>query len=81
METLHTNTLIDVFPNPFADVISISGRLEGHCTLYGPDGNKLHTSILPAGINTLNFSDLPKGMLTLHFQAGQSIQVMRLIHY
>jgi hypothetical protein len=81
METLHTNTLIDVHPNPFTDMISISGSLEGHCTLYGPDGNKLYTSILPAGINTLNFSDLPKGILTLHFQAGQSIQVMRLIHY
>jgi hypothetical protein len=81
LETVHTNNLIDVYPNPFTDMISISGSLEGHCTLYGPDGKKVYTSFLLPGINTLSITDLPKGMITLHFQTGKNIQVMRLIHH
>jgi hypothetical protein len=72
--------ILAVYPNPFSDIINISNRTEGQYILYGPDGRKAKTFILPKGTHTVDLSDLPKGMYTLLFQSGEYIQTKRIVH-
>lgn len=70
----HSSDLINIYPNPFADIITVSSEEKGLISIYSVDGQMIYQSAITEGKSEITTSDFPTGMYILNFETtGKSI--------
>jgi hypothetical protein len=79
-DPLANQTTIQVFPNPFSDVVHISSDAEMQkIELYQADGMLLYTAELTGKAYTLETSTLRDGMYVLQITTEQGMQSVKIL--
>ena len=78
------NITISVYPNPFSNQVTISGKNEADITgktikLYDVTGRLYITKVITTQKTTINVGNLPAGMYILKVEGGNSPKVFKLI--
>ena len=78
------NVTISVYPNPFSNQVTISGKNEADITgktirLYDVTGRLYITKVITTQKTTINVGNLPAGMYILKVEGGNSPKVFKLI--
>ena len=68
----YTNTLIKVFPNPFAEIVQISLNEKATVTISTITGQVILRTILPVGINTIDMASQKSGTYLLNVLTDKS---------
>ncbi|MCP4520702.1 MAG: T9SS type A sorting domain-containing protein [Cytophagales bacterium] len=71
-----TQLTIQAYPNPFVDVIHISGIQQGLVKMYNETGKKVLEQSIETSIDTKN---LPKGIYFLHVKSENTIYKVKLV--
>ena len=82
--TTSNNIVISVYPNPFSNQLTISGKNESDITgktvkLYDVTGRLYISKAITSQKTTMNVGNLPSGMYILKVEGGNSPQVFKLI--
>lgn len=71
-----------VFPNPVADIVTISGlKQNGVIRLFSADGKLLQQQTVTAQSTTMNLGEYAKGMYVLQFQQGGEVVKQKIIKH
>ncbi len=82
--TTSNNIIISIYPNPFSNQITISGKNESDVTgktikLYDVTGRLYISKVITSQKTTMKVGNLPPGMYILKVEGGNSPQVFKLI--